>query len=525
MTRSATSTDGRRTLLPPALAGALAAGAALAVAELAAGLLGAVSSPLQLVGDRVIDTVPPAVEDAAIAVFGTADKAALQVGTVIVGMLAGAGLGVVAQRRWVPAALGFTVIAALGALAALPDPRASVLSIAVAVTAGLAAGLTLLRWLTAVDVRNPSSAAPVDGDDGAAPAALDRRGLLVAGGVAAVAVVAGGAGRWLLQRRGVADARSAVRLPPPADPLPPVPDAATLEVDGLTPLFVPNDRFYRIDTALSVPQVDPEGWRLRVTGLVERPLTLSFDDLRRRADQEADVTIACVSNEVGGGLVGNARWQGTALRGLLEEAGVRPEAAQVVGRSVDGFTAAFPVEAALDGRAALVAIGMNGRPLPLQHGFPARLVVPGLYGYVSATKWLSEIELVTEDFEGYWVPRGWAKRAPVKTQSRIDVPRQGASVSAGRVAVAGVAWAPTRGISAVEVKVDDGPWRSARLSESIGRDSWRQWVWQWEATEGRHRLTVRATDGRGRVQTAESVPPRPDGATGHHTISVDVSAT
>jgi DMSO/TMAO reductase YedYZ molybdopterin-dependent catalytic subunit len=212
------------------------------------------------------------------------------------------------------------------------------------------------------------------------------------------------------------------------------------------------------------------------------------------------------------------------LRDLLAEAGVRPEATQIVGRSVDGFTAAFPVAAGTDDRTALVALGMNGEPLPVEHGFPARLVVPGLYGYVSATKWLSEIELVTDAFEGYWVPRGWAKKAPIKTQSRIDVPRSNARVVAGRVAVAGVAWAPTRGVTQVEVRVDDGPWQEARLGPGVGDDSWRQWVLAWDATPGQHRLEVRATDGEGRTQTAEPAPPRPDGATGHHTVSVRVDA-
>jgi DMSO/TMAO reductase YedYZ molybdopterin-dependent catalytic subunit len=344
--------------------------------------------------------------------------------------------------------------------------------------------------------------------------------VVLLGLAAAGAIAAGGLGRWLLNR-GAVDSTT-VALPTPSDPLPPTPSG--LEVDGLTPLFTPNAAFYRIDTALRVPRVDPEQWSLTVTGLVERELTLSFAELRRRATVEADITIACVSNEVGGELVDNARWQGVRLAELLEEAEVAPEARQVVGRSVDGFTAAFPVDAATDGREALVALGMNGEPLPLEHGFPARLVVPGLYGYVSATKWLDEIELVTDAFEGYWVPRGWAKRAPIKIQSRIDVPGPNATVPAGTVTVAGVAWAPTRGIAAVEVRIDDGPWQEATLGPPVDVDVWRQWMLAWDATPGSHRLQVRATDGAGTVQTAMVAPPRPDGATGHHTISVNVAA-
>ncbi|MDP9020105.1 MAG: sulfite oxidase, partial [Actinomycetota bacterium] len=306
-------------------------------------------------------------------------------------------------------------------------------------------------------------------------------------------------------------------------PLPPPAEAASLEVDGLSPLFTPNRDFYRIDTALAAPRIELDSWRLRVTGMVEQPLELSFDDLSALRQVEADVTLACVSNEVGGELVGNARWRGVPLAQLLEQAGVRPGADQVVGRSVDGWTGGFPT-AALDGGDALVALGMNGEPLPVVHGFPARLVVPGLYGYVSATKWLSEIELTTlEGFDGYWVPRGWSKLGPVKTQSRIDVPAAGARLAPGRHAVAGVAWAPGRGVARVEVSVDDGDWTEARLSEPLGAASWRQWRWAWDAEPGRHRLRVRATDGAGEVQTGRTAPPRPDGATGHHTIDVDVS--
>jgi DMSO/TMAO reductase YedYZ molybdopterin-dependent catalytic subunit len=342
---------------------------------------------------------------------------------------------------------------------------------------------------------------------------------VLVGGAAVAAVV----GRTLQQRLGAAASRAAVVLPRARSPLPPLPTGVDLGIDGATPFVTPNDRFYRIDTALVVPQVLAEDWELRVHGLVERELRLSFAELLARPLVDADITLSCVSNEVGGDLVGNARWRGVRLAQLLEESGVREDATQVVGRSADGFTNGFPLEVVDDGRDALVAVGMNGEPLPIDHGFPVRLVVPGLYGYVSATKWLVEIELTTLDaFDGYWVRRGWAKEAPVKTQSRIDVPKDGARLAPGRRAVAGVAWAPVRGVDRVEVQVDDGPWHETRLADAPGRATWRQWVHHWEATPGRHQLRVRATDGDGRTQTSERVPPIPDGATGWHSVDVEV---
>ena len=257
--------------------------------------------------------------------------------------------------------------------------------------------------------------------------------------------------------------------------------------------------------------------------MVDNEIELTFADILERTQVEEIVTLSCVSNEVGGDLVGNARWQGVLLADLLAEAGPQEGAEQVVGISVDGFTAGFPLEVAMDGRPAMIAIGMNGEPLPVVHGFPARLVVPGLYGYVSATKWLSEIRLTTWDgFDGYWIPRGWGKEGPIKTQSRIDVPRSGASLTAGPNAIAGVAWAPTRGIERVEVQVDDGEWQEARLGEETTDNSWRQWVVEWDAPVGDHEIRVRATDGNGDTQTEDIAPPAPDGATGWHDITVTV---
>ncbi|MEL7208673.1 MAG: molybdopterin-dependent oxidoreductase, partial [Actinomycetota bacterium] len=284
----------------------------------------------------------------------------------------------------------------------------------------------------------------------------------------------------------------------------------------------PNDDFYRIDTALIVPQVAPEDFRLTIGGMVDNPLELTYDDLLGMDQVSERVTIACVSNEVGGGLVGNADWQGVLLSDLLEQAGVQPGAEQVVGRSIDRWTAGFPLEAATDGRPTMVAIGMNGEPLPIIHGFPARLIVPGLDGYVSATKWLSDISLTTWDgFDGYWVPLGWSKEGPVKTQSRIDVPA--GDVDGPAVNIAGVAWAPTRGIDRVEVQIDDGDWQEAELGPGNSDLTWRQWVLRAELDPGRHLARVRATDGEGETQTDDTAPPRPDGATGWHARSFEVS--
>jgi len=294
-------------------------------------------------------------------------------------------------------------------------------------------------------------------------------------------------------------------------------------VPGLGPFITPNDRFYRVDTALLVPAVMAEDWQLRVHGMVERELTLDYEHLLARPLIERDITLTCVSNPVGGRYAGNARWVGTPLKDLLEEAGPLPEADQIVSRSVDGFTLGTPTAIATDGRDAMLAVAMNGEPLPLAHGFPVRLIVPGLYGYVSATKWLVDIELTTFDaYDPYWVQRGWAERAPIKTMSRIDTPSPFEDLVPGEIPIAGVAWAQHVGIERVEVSIDGAPWATAELAGEETVDTWRQWVYRWNATAGDHRLRVRATDRIGATQTAERAEPFPDGATGHHEIVVRV---
>ena len=485
------------------LAGVLAAAVGLGVAELVAGAVPTGRSPVVAVGDQVIRLGPPSWERAAIDAFGTADKPLLVLAIVLVVLGLGAVAGVLPP---VAARVLVVVVAVAGALAALAAEDASWVHAAPPVLGGLAtiAALGLLA--------RPAPEAPLR------PAGADRRRFLVGGSVAAMAATTG---RLLQGRINASASRAAVVLPAPAVALPAIPAGADLGIPGLAPFVTPNRDFYRIDVSLVVPQVETEGWVLGIDGMVDRPRTYTYEQLLARPLVEADITLACVSNEVGGGLIGNARWLGVPLRELLEEAGPARAADQLVGRAVDGFTAGMPLSAALDGRDALLAVGMNGEPLPLRHGFPARLVVAGLYGYVSATKWLRQLEVTTFDaYDAYWIERSWSRPAPIELQSRIDTPRGRAP--AGPVPVAGVAWAQGRGIAGVEVRVDDGPWQEAELGAAVGDDTWRQWRWDWEAEPGRHVLTARATGGDGEEQTEDSALPFPSGATGWHRVDVRV---
>lgn len=359
----------------------------------------------------------------------------------------------------------------------------------------------------------------------AEPVAFDRRRLLT--GVAGGVVVAGAAallGRQFGERQTVHAARVGTALPRPATPAKPLPAGADLRISGLSSFITKNEDFYKIDTALIAPQVDPNDWVLRIHGMVDRPIELTYADLLRLPLTEADVTLACVSNEVGGDLVGNARWLGARMADVLRQAGLQADADMLLSTSADGFTCGTPVDVVMDGRDALFAVAMNGEVLPVDHGFPVRQVVPGLYGYVSATKWVVDIKVTRFDRdEAYWTPRGWSAKGPIKTQSRIDVPKQDGSLKAGRTTIAGVAWAQHTGVDAVEVRVDGGEWREARLAEVPGPDTWRQWSIDWDATPGRHTLQVRATDAAGRTQTEQAAPPAPDGATGRHTLTVSVA--
>jgi DMSO/TMAO reductase YedYZ molybdopterin-dependent catalytic subunit len=502
-----------------AIAGAVAAIAAIGLSELTAAVLSA-QSLVAAVGGVVIDLQPAGAKDFMVALFGQNDKLALELFIVAASVGVGALLGSVARRWFIVGAAGFALFAAVGFLATLSDPSAA--AAPAAIIAGVAAivGIQVLSWL----LGPPATTA--DRETAGSMPDWSRRGFLVrTGSVAAGAVVAGLAGRSLLEASRSAPAAGAASIPPPGE-VATLPAGSSLEIAGLSPLVVPNEDFYRIDTALLTPNVDVATWSLRIHGLVDRETRLTYAQLVELPMIEQYVTIACVSNEVGGGLVGNAKWTGVRLREVLDLAGVNDSATQLVGRSVDGWTAGMPTSWVMDpSREPLIAVKMNDEPLPRSHGFPARLIVPGLFGYVSATKWLSELELTTwEAFDGYWVPLGWAKEGPILTQSRIDVPRNGQSVPAGRVVIAGVAWAPDRGVSKVEVAID-GEWRECTLATPISDATWVQWTHAWDAASagaGAHTIEVRATDGTGDVQTADRTPPAPDGARGHHTIRVQV---
>lgn len=496
------------------LAGLLSAAVALAIGELIASVVFSIPSPIVSIGNLVIDTVPPAVKDWAIAVFGTADKLVLILSILAVAGILGFAVGRLARRTVVP---GIGVIAGFGLFAIVamlqePDGSATLIIGTIAIAVVLA--IMVLRRLTEL-------ARSADATD------TGRRTFLVgAGSALALAAGAVAVGRWFTERaRQIAENRADVALPTPRDSLPALAADADLAIDGLSPIITPVDDFYRIDTALTVPMINLNDWTMSIRGLVDRPLELNYDDLLAMDLVERDITIACVSNRVGGDLIGTARWLGVPLDELLLRAGVQDDGTQLVGRSVDDFTVGFPTQIAMDGRNALVAVGMNGEPLPFDHGFPARLVVSGLYGYVSATKWLKEIEITTWDaFDAYWIPRGWSKVAPIKLQSRVDTPRPGQDLDQGSAVIAGVAWAQNTGISGVEVQLDGGEWRTAELGPELSIDTWRQWSYvDTESAPGRHIVSVRAIDVNGQVQTAEEVPPRPDGATGYHTVSFDIA--
>ncbi len=520
-----------------AVAGGLAAAVALAVTTVVDAVSGSVPSLVAVVGQAVIRQTPGFLSRGATESVGTADKPLLLVLIVVIALAIGARVGVAARRR---RRVGDVVFAAFGLFAvvcaAALDHVSAGAALASAFVSAVLGAVTLRRLLTAATppAPRPHVDPPAHVDLSGGPTAwpgdrtVDRRRFLVAGSAAAggAAVLLGGA--WGLRRGlGGPAPQASVTLPAAAGGAPPLGSATTgfQEVKGLSALVTPNRSFYRIDEALTVPRVDLDTWRLRVKGMVDEPFELSYDDLLALPLVERHITLSCVSNQVGGPLVGTALWRGVRLADLLARAGIQPRATQLVGRSVDGFTVGFPVEAATDGRDALVAVGMNGEPLPGAHGFPARLVVPGLYGYVSATKWLEEIELTTfEAFDAYWIERNWARRAPIKVQSRIDVPAGYGRVVAGDRTVAGVAWAPHRGVRRVEVRVDDGPWQEAALGPELGADAWRQWSLAWDATPGEHVIASRATTGDGEVQTATKHAPFPDGATGHHEVNVRVSS-
>jgi DMSO/TMAO reductase YedYZ molybdopterin-dependent catalytic subunit len=494
-------------------AGMAAVAVTLGLTELFAGMFASVPSAVASIGAIIVDISPSWLESFAIDVFGTYDKLVLGIGTFVVAILIGGVLGRRSLRNPAFVIAGFIGFGIAGVLAQLDEPGAEtgavIAAMLVAVGVGLAAFFGFRSFF------EPEEAHFTDDDVGA----IVKRRLIV--GIAAavtVTAVSVGVGRAMLRSRSEAQ-RAALVLPNPVEAMADPTEAHDFGLKGVAPVVVGNSTFYRIDTALVVPAVDTDMWSLRIHGMVDQEVKLSYKDLRDLDQIERYATLSCVSNEVGGRLVGNALWTGVLLKDILDMAGVQSGAEQVVGRSVDGWTAGFPVEYAFDEREAMVAIGMNREILPTSHGFPARLVVPGLYGYVSATKWLSEIELTEWDaFDGYWIPRGWSKEGPIKTQSRIDRPKHNSSIDVGSYTLGGVAWAPTLGVEMVEVQIDDGPWVAADLAESLSDNSWRLWKLDIEVSEGRHTARVRATDGTGYTQTEERTNPRPDGATGYHIV-------
>ncbi|MBD0860600.1 molybdopterin-dependent oxidoreductase [Gordonia sp. zg691] len=503
--------------IAPEVSGVVAVGAALAVGELAAVPVSPDASPYFAVGSTVVDSTPEAVREWAIETFGTSDKVALYVGMGVIIALLAAASGYLERRRPPLGSVIIAVFGVLGVLAAVNRPGASWTYAIPSIIAGVV-GVVVLRILLAQLGPNRSREAAVvdDEPEPAARAPLSRRFVLTAAGIAAAAVAVGVVGRRMLADTAdtVAD-RARLLLPKPAVPAPPIPPGAELDLSGATPFVTDNADFYRIDTALQVPTLTTSEWRLRIHGDVDKEVTLSWDDLLAMPMTERVVTLACVSNDVGGDLVGNASWLGVPMRAVLDLAGVRPGADMLLSTSVDGWTCGTPISALTDGRDALLAVGMNGSPLPIEHGYPVRQVVPGLYGYVSATKWVVDWEITRfSDAKAYWTTRGWSALGPIKMASRFDRPADGTEHPAGEVIIAGTAWAQHTGIERVEVRVDQGPWQPAELTTEYSIDTWRQWRFPWQATKGEHTLECRAIDKLGRPQIERYQSPAPDGASG-----------
>lgn len=518
-----------------ALVGVVSAVVVLGVAELCALFTGNAGSPLFAVGSLVIDLAPPGAKDFMIALFGTGDKAAL---LTLLGILIvlGSGLAGWLELRKPPAGVVAFGVASLVAIIAVLTRSGSSGIDGVPTVIGAVVGIIVLRagirrltlWRVAVERREKVA------DLGRVPGRvvlgtpMERRGFLrftiIAG---SVALIAGGGARIInAGSTAVAEVRKKIKLPAATTEAPAIPAGAELDVAGITPLVTPNAVFYRIDTALQVPSVDSDTWKLKVTGMVENEIEIDFKQLLAKPLETHYATLTCVSNDVGGDLIGNALWLGWPIRELLAQAKPKAGADMVLSTSIDGFTAGTPLTILQDVNTdALLAVGMNGSPLPIEHGFPVRMVVPGLYGYVSATKWVVNLEVTQfSKAQGYWTPRGWDALGPAKLESRIDTPRDGSAISAGKtVPIAGVAWCQHVGVSKVEVQVDKGPWQVATLAESISPDTWVQWVYQWKPTKGNHTLTVRATDAHGNRQGQAYMSPAPNGAEGWDSVTVQAN--
>ncbi|MFI6098789.1 molybdopterin-dependent oxidoreductase [Lentzea sp. NPDC051213] len=482
-----------------ALTGLLALVAALAAGHLVAAFVGLSASPYLAVGNAAIDLTPSWLKEFAVTTFGTYDKLVLLTGMAVV--LAGIAIaaGLASTRSPLPGSVTAVVLGLVGLAAVLSRPDIGQLSV-LAPLASLAVGLYVFRYLHRETQDNES-----------------RRAFLITAGVAAAAGIAG---QVFGSRTDVEGSRAAVGDLTPKTKAPEIPVNADFVKDGTPSFITSNKDFYRIDTALSVPRIRAEDWTLRVHGMVERPTVLTFDEIRRRDLVEETVTLTCVSNEVGGPYISTADFTGIRIGDVLREAGVKAGADQLFSTSDDGFTAGSPLDYVLE--RGLIAIAMNGEPLPAEHGFPARLVVPGLYGYISATKWVTDLNITTFAKEqGYWMPRGWATKAPIKTMSRIDRPKRQGRVQ-GRTVVAGTAWAQPRGVAKVEVRADGGPWQEAQLGADVSDSTWRMWRLELDLKPGSHTVECRATDKSGYTQDQARLDPVPDGATGWHSASFTV---
>lgn len=514
-----------------AVTGLVAAGVLLATSEVIAAVLGTDGSPLLAVGSFVVDVVPQPLKEFAIAAFGDADKIVL-LGSLGVAVIIGAALSGMLQLRRPPA--GALLLGTGGALAtaAIVTRTGADLLTWIPPVLGTAAGVAALvllmgrlrRWRTVSDAAAEPRGESAETASGA-PGRVERRTFLVTTGlVAAGSLIVGFGSRAVTAAsRSVTAIRDALGLPAARSKVT-IPAGAELDIPGLSPVITPNKDFYRVDTALTVPAIDPAMWSLVIDGMVDQRVELSFDELLAMGVDEYAVTLTCVSNEVGGNLVGNAIWLGVPLRDVLALAGPSPGADMVLSRSIDGYTASTPLSSLTDpGLDAILAVGMNGEPLPLEHGFPVRMVVPGLYGYVSATKWVTTLTVTTfAQDEAYWTPRGYSAQAPIKMSSRVDTPKIGAAVAPGRIPIAGVAWAQPVGIARVEVQINDEPWREATLAPAIGDDTWVQWFLEWDATPGTHYLAVRATDNNGMLQIQDPAPIAPNGSSGWQRTLVTV---
>jgi len=527
------------------IAGAVGMVVAFGIVELVHGLYPSVPSVLVAVAQRIIEFTPGDFATRAVEILGKADIPVLVTVTVFSTLALAGVLAYLSLRSRIVALLGVGALAAVALAASFTEPSVSPIATVLTDVGVLGVGSAVAIFLLHTSELRPSESGPKPespkpedepGFQGvrsreahsARGLVVGRRNFLILSGSAVLAgLAATGVGR-MLAGRGELGGSNPVPLSSGSITLPePLPEAS-LDVPGMPPLITPAEDFYLIDTALISPRISADSWTLNVTGAVDNPIELTYDDLISLPTREADITLSCVSNEVGGGLISNGRWTGVLLSDVLAEADVSRDkidsaSEQLVGRSVDGWTAGFQTAIALDGREALVAFGLNGSELPLEHGYPVRLVVPGLYGYVSATKWLTEIALTDWDFDAYWIQRNWSKEGPIKTQSRIDTVKNRETLSAGTVQIGGVAWAPHRGIDRVEVSTDYGEtWNDANLAAQLGIDTWRQYVYDWEAQPGEYALKVRATDGDGESQTKTETPPHPSGATGYHTIEVMV---